>query len=72
MNDADMLDAIVGRWVAIENGTHRVRDVSMGEDACRVADPKAARNAVILRNLTNGLYNLLRFQKKIQTPSLPS
>ena len=38
MNDADMLDAIVGRWVAIENGTHRVRDVSMGEDACRIAN----------------------------------
>ena len=70
--DADMLDAIVGHWEAIENGTHRVRDVSMGEDACRVADPKAARNIVTLRNLANGLYNLLRFQKKIHSPSLPS
>jgi len=70
--DADMLDAIVGHWEAIENGTHRVRDVSMGEDACRVADPKAARNIVTLRNLANGLYNLLRFQKKINSPSLPS
>ncbi len=72
LNDADMLDAIVGHWDAIENGTHRVRDVSMGEDACRVADPKAARNIVTLRNLANGLYNLLLFQKKIQSPSLPS
>lgn len=72
LNDADMLEAIVGHWDAIENGTHRVRDVSMGEDACRVVDPKAARNTVTLRNLANGLYNLLLFQKKIQAPSLPS
>ena len=72
LNDADMLVAIVGHWDAIENGTHRVRDVSMGEDACRVAHPKAARNTVSLRNLANGLYNLLLFQKKIQAPSLPS
>ena len=70
--DADMLDAIVGHWDAIENGTHRVRDVSMGEDTCRVADSKAVRNTVTLRNLTNGLYNLLLFKKKIQSPSLPS
>jgi hypothetical protein len=72
LSDEGMLDAIVGHWDAIENGTRRVRDVSMGEDACRVADPKAARNIVTLRNLANGLYNLLLFQKKIQAPSLPS
>lgn len=72
MPDADMLGAIVGHWEAIENGTHRVRDVSMGEDASRIAHPKAARNMVTLRNLANGLYNLLLSQKKIQSPSLPS
>jgi len=72
LNDADMLGAIVGHWEAIENGTHRVRDVTMGEDACRVAHPKAARNTVTLRNLAIGLYNLLLFQKKTQAPSLPS
>ena len=44
----------------------------MGEDACRVAHPNAARNTVTLRNLANGLYNLLLFKKKIQAPSLPS
>jgi uncharacterized protein (DUF3084 family) len=38
--DGELLDAIVGRWDAIENGTHRVRDVSMGEDACRIATPE--------------------------------
>jgi hypothetical protein len=72
LNDKEMLDAIVGHWDAIENGTHRVRDVSMGEDACRVANPKAARNMVTLRNLANGLYNLLRYRKKTKAPSLPS
>ena len=40
----------------------------MGEDACRVAHPNAARNTVTLRNLANGLYNLLLFKKKIQAP----
>ena len=70
--EGELLDAIVGHWDAIENGTHRVRDVSMGEDACRIAHPNAARNMVTLRNLVNGLYNLLLFQKKIQKRSLPS
>jgi len=72
LSDQEMLDAIVDHWDSIENGTHRVRDVSMGEDACRIAHPNAARNMVTLRNLVNGLYNLLLFQKKIQNPSLPS
>jgi predicted transposase YbfD/YdcC len=68
----EILDAIVGHWDAIENGTHRVRDVRMGEDACRVANPNAARNMVNLRNLAIGLYNLLGAQKKTKAPSLPS
>jgi predicted transposase YbfD/YdcC len=71
-SDEELLEAIVGHWDAIENGTHRVRDVSMGEDACRVANPNAARNMVNLRNLAIGLYNLLGVQKKTQAPSLPS
>jgi len=72
LSDEDMLEAIVGHWDSIENGTHRVRDVTFGEDACRVADPKAARNMVTLRNLAIGLYNLLLFKNKISSPSLPS
>ena len=43
-----LLKLIVGHWDAIENGVHRVRDVTLGEDACRVARPKAARNRVTL------------------------
>ena len=42
-SDQQLLKLIVGHWDAIENGVHRVRDVTLGEDACRVARPKAAR-----------------------------
>ena len=68
----ELLDAIVGHWDAIENGIHRVRDVSLGEDACHVANPNAARNMVNLRNLAIGLDNRLRVQEKTKAPSLPS
>jgi hypothetical protein len=44
----------------------------MGEDACRIAHPKATRNMVTLRNLAIDLYKRLRVEEKIQAPSLPS
>jgi len=71
-SDSQLLELIVGHWDAIENGVHRVRDVTFGEDACRVARPKAARNRATLCNLTIGLYNLERKQGRTQAPSLPS
>ena len=71
-SDAALLEIIVGHWDAIENGTHRVRDVTFREDACRVARPKAARNTVTLRYLAIGLYNLLCQRRKTAAPSLPS
>jgi hypothetical protein len=70
--DAALLELIVGHWDAIENGVHRVRDVTFGEDACRVARPKAARNRVTLCNLAIGLYNLERKRGRTKAPSLPS
>jgi hypothetical protein len=72
MADAPLLDAIRSHWAAIENGTHRVRDVTLGEDACRVARPKAARNLAVLRNFVIGLYNLLAYRGHIRATSLPS
>lgn len=87
LGDPEMLAAIVGHWSAIENGTHRVRDVTFGEDACLVghirdqncektstltARRKAARNLVTLRNLAIGLYSLQIHQGKTQAPTLPS
>jgi hypothetical protein len=71
-SDAALLGIIVGHWDAIENGTHRVRDVTFREDACRVARPKAARNMVTLRNFAIGLYNLLCHRGKTDATSLPS
>lgn len=71
-SDAQLLELIVGHWDAIENGVHRVRDVTFGEDACRVARPRAARNRATLCNLAIGLYNLERKRGRTTAPSLPS
>jgi hypothetical protein len=72
MTPQELLAATIGHWDGIENGTHYVRDVSFGEDACRISHPKAARNMVSLRNWAIGLFSLLKHQKKIKAPSLPS
>lgn len=58
--DEGMLDYIRGHWSGIENGTHLMRDVSFGEDACRIADRTAAHALASLRNLSVGLYELER------------
>ena len=58
--DAEMLDIIRGHWSGIENGTHLLRDVSFGEDACRVAERGGAHALATLRNLAVGLYELGR------------
>jgi hypothetical protein len=34
---AALLGIIVGHWDANENGTHRVREATFREDACRIA-----------------------------------
>lgn len=58
MTDDELLEAIRGHWSAIENGVHYRRDVSFGEDACRVAQRSAAHALATLRNLAIGLYEL--------------
>lgn len=60
MTDAELLDVIRGHWSAIENGVHHRRDVSFGEDACRVAQRSAAHTLATLRNLAIGLYEIQR------------
>ena len=57
-----MMEIIRGHWSAIENGTHYRRDVTLGEDACRVT----------LRNLAIGVYELEKHQKRTDADSLPS
>ena len=55
---ASLLEIIRGHWSAIENGTHHRRDVTFGEDRCRVAQPQAAAALATLRNLAIGAYEL--------------
>jgi hypothetical protein len=47
-----------GHW-GIENGLHHVRDVSLGEDACRVRSQNAPQVLAAARNLTLGLLRSL-------------
>lgn len=72
MTPQELLDATIGHWEGIENGTHYVRDVSFGEDACQISKPTAARNMVTLRNFAIGLHCLQKHHGKTQAPSLPS
>ena len=58
LTDEELLEAIRGHWSAIENGVHHRRDVSFGEDACRVAQRSAAHALATLRNLAIGLYEI--------------
>jgi hypothetical protein len=68
----DLLEIIVGHWGAIENGTHYVRDVTFGEDACRIKERPRVQNMVHLRNFTIGLYQLELQTGKTRKPSLPA
>jgi hypothetical protein len=58
LTDDELLAVIRGHWSAIENGVHYRRDVSFGEDACRVAQRSAAHALATLRNLAIGLYEI--------------
>jgi predicted transposase YbfD/YdcC len=53
--NATQLLAVARTHWSIENRLHYVRDVSMGEDACRVRSGHAPQNLAALRNLTLGL-----------------
>lgn len=71
-DDAGMLAAIRGHWSAIENGTHYRRDVTFGEDACRVKDRNGAAVLASLRNLANGIYELERESGRTRVDTLRS
>jgi hypothetical protein len=66
MTDDELLEVIRGHWSAIENGVHHRRDVSFGEDACRVAQRSAAHALATLRNLAIGLYEIQRSRDRIE------
>ena len=67
-----LMAAIRGHWSAIENGTHYRRDVTLGEDACRVANRQGAAALASLRNLANGIYELQKERKGTTADSLNS
>jgi len=70
--DVEIMEIIRGHWSAIENGTHYRRDVSLGEDACRVTHRGAASVLASLRNLAIGEYELEKHQERTTADSLPS
>jgi hypothetical protein len=55
-----LLELDRGHW-GIENGLHHVRDVTLGEDACRVRSRNAPQLMAAARNLALGLLRPLGF-----------
>ena len=70
--DAAVAAVIRGHWSAIENGTHYRRDVTLGEDACRVKHRNGAAVLTSLRNLANGIYELERERERTPVDTLRS
>jgi predicted transposase YbfD/YdcC len=63
--NARRLLTLTRRHWSIENRLHYVRDVSMGEDACRVRSGHAPQNFTTLRNLGIGLVRRRTRQKSM-------
>jgi Transposase DDE domain len=57
---ARLLQLDRGHW-GIENGLHHVRDVTLGEDACRVRSGDAPQLLAAARNLALGLLRPMGF-----------
>lgn len=65
------LSAIIREyWSAIENGVHYRRDVSFGEDQCRVRDRVGAETLATLRPLAIAVYELAAKAGRTQASSL--
>jgi predicted transposase YbfD/YdcC len=71
-DDDKLLAAIRDHWSAIENDVHHRRDVSFGEDACRVANRPAAHALATLRNLAIGLFEIQSARNRVDTNGLKS
>lgn len=66
-----LLQAIRDHWGACENGSHYRRDVSLGEDACRIGKRTAAYVMTTLRNLVLGLFELQQYRGKTKARTFP-
>jgi predicted transposase YbfD/YdcC len=65
----ELMEIIHGHWAAVENGSHHRRDVTLGEDASRIAkDPgrNGAHVMATLRNLTLGLFEWQKHGGEVQ------
>lgn len=60
LNADQLLQGIRGHW-CIENSDHYVKDVTLGEDACRVRHPGSAQILSVFRNLTLNVLRVLEF-----------
>ncbi|GIX50603.1 MAG: hypothetical protein KatS3mg132_797 [Limisphaera sp.] len=63
---------IRGHWAAMENGSHYRRDVSLGEDACRIRGHNRAQVMATLRNVVLGLFELQKDRGRTRGRSFPS
>jgi predicted transposase YbfD/YdcC len=59
---AERLLVIARKHWSIENRLHYVRDVSFGEDACRVRSGDAPQNLAALRNVCLGIIRQTKFR----------
>ena len=59
----DLEEIIRGHWDAVENGSHHRRDVTLGEDASRIAKAAGRHGAHVMATLRNVLLGLFEWQK---------
>jgi len=66
-----LLQATRDHWSASENGAHYRRDVSLGEDACRIGQRTGAQVMATLRNLVLGLFELQKHRGQTKAQTFP-
>ena len=66
-----LLAIIRNHWSSSENGSHYRRDVSLGEDACRISGRGGSQVMAALRNLLLGLFELQKHRGKTKARTFP-
>ena len=66
-----LLQTIRDHWSASENGAHYRRDVSLGEDDCRIGGRTGAFVMATLRNLLLGLFELQKHRNQTKARTFP-
>jgi len=59
----ELVEIIRGHWDAVENGSHHRRDVTLGEDASRIAKDQGRSGAHVMATLRNLVLGLFEWQK---------